>query len=123
MTIYIKIFFGGGGDFYTGRIKNKADALISVPSCVLLITILIIWRNNSNSLIWTETEQSLALMSTKAQPCCWRVAPQQSPFPRPAALQNYKIFVIQRNYEIKSLNLHRHLRSTGLSDLASDTLS
>ncbi len=77
----------------------------------------------SYGLIWTETEQSPALMSTKAQPCCWRVAPQQSPFPRPAALQNYKIFVIQRNYEIKSLNLHRHLRSTGLSDLASDTLS
>lgn len=40
-----------------------------------------------------------------------------------SALQNYKIFVFQRNYEIKLLNLHRHLMSTGLSELASDTLS
>ena len=31
--------------------------------------------------------------------------------------------VTQRNNEIKSLNLHLHLRSTGLSELASDTLS
>ena len=29
-------------------------------------------------------------LSAWAQPCCWRVAPQQSPFPRPAALQKYK---------------------------------
>jgi hypothetical protein len=29
------------------------------------------------------------LLSAWAQPCCWRVAPQQSPFPRPAAPQNY----------------------------------
>jgi transcriptional regulator with XRE-family HTH domain len=28
-----------------------------------------------------------------AQPCCWRVAPQQSPFPRPAAYQNYYFFI------------------------------
>ena len=32
-------------------------------------------------------------------------------------------FVTQRKYEILSLNLQRHLRSIGLSELASDTLS
>ncbi len=58
-----------------------------------------------------------------AQPCCWRVAPQQSPFPRPAALQNIYFFRQYRNNEEKSLNLHRHLRSIGLSELALDTLS
>ena len=29
------------------------------------------------------------LLTVWAQPCCWRVAPQQSPFPRPAAVQSY----------------------------------
>ena len=28
------------------------------------------------------------LLPVWAQPCCWRFAPQQSPFPRPAAVQN-----------------------------------
>ena len=65
---------------------------------------------------------SIQLSPVLAQPCCWRVAPQQSPFPRPAALQNYKFFIEYRNNEIKSLNLHRHLRYTGLRELASDTL-
>ena len=30
--------------FYTGSIKNKARALFPVPSCVLIVTILLIWR-------------------------------------------------------------------------------
>ena len=29
------------------------------------------------------------LFPVRAQPCCCRVAPQQSPFPRPAAVQSY----------------------------------
>uniref|UniRef100_UPI0025B74E0E hypothetical protein n=1 Tax=Bacteroides caecimuris TaxID=1796613 RepID=UPI0025B74E0E len=36
---------------------------------------------------------------------------------------NYYFFIVLRNNEKKQLNLHRHLRSTGLRELASDTLS
>ena len=37
---------------------------------------------------------SIQLSPVLAQPCCWRVSPQQSPFPRPAALQNYYFYLI-----------------------------
>ena len=65
----------------------------------------------------------IQLSPVLAQPCCWRVAPQQIPFPRLATPQNYYFFNEQRNNEKKQLYLHCHLRSTDLSELASDTLS
>ena len=47
-------------------------------------------RLNTESRPWVGRLFFKPLHLAWAQPCCWRVAPQQSPFPRPAAVQKYE---------------------------------